>query len=173
MHPHEAKKQRTGTGRLASLSLTDSEIIIDKSFDNNAKTQSLLTNPSFYPMVLYPGKDACMIEKFNFKEVLKNRTLLVFLIDATWVEARKMMYRSQSLRNLPKLSFGREYSSQFFIKTQPEDYCLSTIESSYYLLKELQNTGVCDPVLNGEGLMAVFKKMVNFQIKCRVDRIGV
>lgn len=173
MHPHEAKKQRTGTGRLASLSLKDSEIIIDESFDSNSKTQSLISNPSFYPMVLYPGKDACRTDELNFKEVLKDRTLLVFLIDATWVEARKMMYRSPSLQNLPRLSFSREYRSRFTIKTQPEDYCLSTIESSYYLLKELQNTGVCDSTLNGEGLMDVFKKMVDFQIGCRDKRIGV
>ena len=67
MHPHEAKKQRTGTGRLASLSLIDSEIIIDTSFDNNSRTQELISNPSFYPMVLYPGNDAYTTESFNFK----------------------------------------------------------------------------------------------------------
>ncbi len=173
MHPHEAKKQRTGTGRLASLSILDSEIIIDESFDNNFRTQKLISNPSFYPMVLYPGNDVHTTESFNFKEALKGRTLLIFLIDATWVEARKMMHRSTSLQNLPQLSFSKKYRSRFTIKTQPEDYCLSTIESSYYLLKELQNTEVCDSAVNGESLMEVFKKMVDFQIKCRVNRIGV
>lgn len=173
MHPHEAKKQRTGTGRIASLSLTDSEIIIDTSFDNNSRTQALITDSDFYPMVLYPGNDAHTAESYNFKEAMDGRILLIFLIDATWVEARKMMYRSPTLQNLSRISFSKEYRSQFAIKTQPKDYCLSTIESSYYLLKELQKAGVCDSALNGEGLMDVFKKMVNFQIKCRVDRIGI
>ncbi len=173
MHPHEAKKQRTGTGRLASLSLIDSEIIIDTSFDNNSRTQELISNPAFYSMVLYPGNDAYTTESLDFKEILNGRTLLIFLIDATWVEARKMMYRSHSLRHLPRISFSREYRSEFTIKTQPENYCLSTIESSYYLLKELKIAGVCNLALNVEGMMAVFKKMINFQIKCRVDRIGV
>lgn len=173
MHPREAKKQRTGTGRLASLSLIDSEIIIDTSFDKNSRTQELISNPSFYPMVLYPGNDAHTTESFNFKENLNGRTLLIFLIDATWVEARKMMFRSHSIRHLPRISFSREYRSMFTIKTQPENHCLSTIESSYYLLKELQSTGVCDSELNGESLMEVFKKMVDFQIKCRVNRIGI
>ena len=172
MHPHEAKKQRTGTGRLASLSLSESEIIIDESFDNNFRTQKLISNPSFYPMVLYPGNDAYTTESFNFKETLNGRTLLIFLIDATWVEARKMMYRSPGLQCLPKISFSREYRSRFTIKTQPENYCLSTIESSYYLLKELQSTGVCNSAVNGEGLMEVFKKMVDFQIECMDKRIS-
>ena len=172
MHPHEAKKQRTGTGRLASLSFSDSEIIVDTSFDNNLRTQSLITNPSFYPMVLYPEKDAHRAESHNFKKAMNGQTLLIFLIDATWTEARKMMYRSLSLQNLPHLSFSKEYRSQFAIKTQPKLNYLSTIESSYYLLKELQGAGVCDSNLNGEDLMDVFKKMVGFQIECREKRVG-
>ncbi len=173
MHPHEAKKQRTGTGRLASLSLKNSEIIVDKSFDNNLRTQELIFNSSFYSMLLYPGEDAHRAESFNFKEVMDGRTLLIFLIDGTWREARRMMYLSSSLQILPKLSFSSEYRSKFSIKTQPKDYCLSTIESSYYLFKELQKAEVCDSSLISEGLIEVFEKMVNFQIECKVKRIGV
>lgn len=173
MHPHEAKKQRTGTGRLSSLSLSHSEIIIDRSFDANLRTQALINNPSFYPMVLYPGAGSCTAEKSNFKKLLKDRVLLVFLIDATWREARRMMYKSLSLQKLPMLSFKQEYSSVFTIKRQPKSNYLSTIESSYYLIKELQDTGVCNINLNIEGLMDVFKKMVDFQIECRLDRISI
>lgn len=173
MHPHEARKQRTGTGRLASLSLLDSEIIVDTSFDNNLRTKELISNPAYYPMVLFPGKGAHKAESFNFKDAMKGRTLLIFLIDATWREARRMMFMSPTVQNLPNLSFSNEYRSQFSIKTQPKDYCLSTIESSYYLLKELQGAGICDSELNREGLMDVFKKMVGFQIECKVKRIGI
>ncbi len=173
MHPHEAKKQRTGTGRLASLSLADSEIIIDKSFDDNIKTQELINNPSFYPMLLYPGDSSLSAEETNFEEILKDRTLLIFLIDAIWREARRMMFLSSSLQNLPRLSFSREYRSQFLIKRQPKDNYLSTIESSYYLVKELKDTGVCNSNIDSEGLMEVFKRMVGFQIECRDNRIGV
>ena len=173
MHPHEAKKQRTGTGRLASLSLADSEIIIDKSFDDNIKTQDLINNPSFYPMLLYPGDSSLSTEEINFKEILKDRTLLIFLIDATWREARRMMFLSPSLQYLPRLSFSREYRSQFLIKKQPKDNYLSTIESSYYLIKELKDTGVCNSNIDSEGLMEVFKRMVGFQIECRERRIGM
>ncbi len=173
MHPHEAKKQRTGTGRLASLSLLNSVIIADKSFDNNIETQDLINNPLYYPMVLYPGPGSLSAEEIDFEDVLKGRTLLIFLIDATWREARRMMHLSFSLLKLPRLSFQYEYRSVFKIKRQPKNNYLSTIESSYYLLKELQAVGVCDSSLNGEGLMKVFKKMVDFQIECRTDRIGV
>ena len=173
MHPHEAYRQRTGTGRLASLSLLGSEIIIGKSFDDDRRTQELILDPAYYPMVLYPGKMAVPAERFDFTSKSEGRRLLIFLIDATWVMARKMMYRSPGLQVLPRLTFEREYLSRFRIKTQPADYCLSTIESSYYLLKELQQSGVCDPNLNCEGLMNVFDKMVSFQMDCKVKRLAV
>jgi len=173
MHPHEAKKQRTGTGRLASLSLINSEIIIDYSFDDNVKTKNLINNSSFYPMVLYPGAGSSSANEIDFKVVLKNRTLLVFLIDATWREARRMMFLSPSLQKLPRLSFSNKYLSQFSIKTQPKDHYLSTIESTYYFIGELKKAGVCDSSLNADGLMEVFKRMVNFQIECRDKRMGV
>ncbi len=172
MHPHEAYKQRTGTGRLASLSLSGSEIIIGKTFDDNLRIRELISNPDYYPMMLYPGEMAVSAESFNFKDEIQGRKLMIFIIDATWVMARKMMFRSPGLQKLPRLTFGREYRSEFLIKTQPADYCLSTIECSYYLIKELQNSGICDASLNVEGLMTVFKKMVNFQIQCKKRRFA-
>ena len=167
MHPIEAYKQKTGTGRLASLTLTGSEIIIDKTFDNNKKTQNLISNPEYYPMILYPGKDAYSAETFNFKDSIRGKKLLIFLIDGTWLQARKMMYRSPTLQKLPKISFSREYRSRFAIKTQPADFCLSTIESSCYLIRELQKSGVCRPEADTNSLLSIFDRMVQFQIDCK------
>lgn len=166
MHPQEAYKQKTGTGRLASLSLVNSEIIIDDTFDNNSRTQELIRDKRYYPMVLYPGKDANFAETFEFDTVAQGKTLLIFLIDATWSLAKKMMHRSPSLQKLPKLSFSREYRSNFKFKKQPADYCLSTIESSYYLIKELQKSKICATNIKAEGLLDVFNTMVQYQLDC-------
>ena len=163
MHPKEAFKQKTGTGRLTHLTLVDSEIIIDHRFDHNPRTQQLLRDPSYYPMVLYPAKEAHTTETFPFDSVLQHKKLLIFLIDATWTFAPKMMSRSPSLQALPKLSFRRAYRSVFEIKKQPSDFCLATIESSYYLIKELQAAGVCEKNLEPEGLMTVFQLMIEQQ----------
>ena len=170
MHPWEAYKQKTGTGRLTSLSLKDSEIIIDKSFESNKKVNSYLENPAYKCMMLYPGKDAVTAEEIDFKEELKTKKLVIFIIDATWVMARKMVYRSPNLQSLPRISFSRNYRSRFSIKTQPETYCLSTIESTYYLINELQQAGLCNHSIKAEGLMKVFLKMNQFQIDCRKAR---
>jgi len=170
MHPWEAKKQRTGTGRMTSLSLIDSEIIIDKTFDENSRFLYLLQSPEYHPMVLYPGKEAETSASYPFRENLDGKKLLIFLIDATWILAGKMMSRSSTLQHLPRISFERAYRSQFHIKTQPAEYCLSTIESTYYLIRELQDRGVCDPSLSVEGLMELFDDLNRFQMACREKR---
>lgn len=166
MHPQEAYKQKTGTGRLASLSIVDSEIIIDSSFCNNKRVQSLLLDNSYFPMILYPGTDAYSAESFNFKKVLGQKKLLVFLVDATWSLAKKMLHRSPSLQKLPKLSFSNEYRSNFSIKAQPQDFCLSTIETTYYLIEELKKSGLCSKTTKANTLLHTFNKMVQFQEAC-------
>lgn len=163
MHPEEAYKQKTGTGRLTSLTLIGSEIIIDTTFDENKRTKELLKDSLYLPMVLYPGKEAHHTESFDFESKLENRKLLIFLIDATWRFSRQMLSRSPSLQKLPKLSFSREYESMFEIKKQPANFCLSTIESSYYLIKELQVAGVCKKNIDPESLISIFKRMIALQ----------
>ena len=156
MHPWEAYKQKTGTGRLASLSLKDSEIIIDKSFESNKKVNAYLKNPDYKCMMLYPGEDAVTAENLHTDGEKDQKKLAVFIIDATWVLARKMVYRSPNLQTLPRISFRKDYRSRFSIKTQPAAYCLSTIESAYYLINELQQAGFCNKDIDSTGLMKVF-----------------
>ncbi len=166
MHPWEAYKQKTGTGRLASLSLKGSEIIIDRSFDTSIKVNAYIDNPDFECLMLYPGKEAVTADSLDFSEPRDQKQLAVFIIDATWVLARKMVYRSPNLQKLRRISFKGNYLSRFSIKTQPATYCRSTIESAYYLIKELQQAGICEKSINPEGLMNVFDKMNQFQTDC-------
>ncbi|MBF9014546.1 MULTISPECIES: tRNA-uridine aminocarboxypropyltransferase [unclassified Oceanispirochaeta] len=170
MHPREAYKQKTGTGRLTSLSLIDSEIIIATQFDDNKRYKELLASDDYYPMVLYPGAEAMNAAECDFSLKGKGRKLLVFLVDATWIMARKMVYKTPSLQTLPRLSFTAAYTSQFHIKRQPAEYCLSTIESTYYLIKELQDAGLSKPGVSVQGLMDVFALMNKIQLDHKKNR---
>jgi DTW domain-containing protein YfiP len=49
------KKGHVGTGRLAHLSLINSEIIVDKDFDTNDQFNKLISNKDFSHYVLYPS----------------------------------------------------------------------------------------------------------------------
>ena len=171
MHPKEAKRQRTGTGRLAHLCLKNSEIIVGIDFSANTRLNALLSDPQYYPVLMYPGEDAWNAGKDGFSDVLGNRTLLVIIIDSTWFCSRKMIKQSTNLHTLPKLSFYGSYKSIFTFKREPQEYCVSTIESCYYLIKELQEHGLIKADVNPEPLMTVFKKMIQFQLQKENDRI--
>lgn len=173
MHPKEAFKQRTGTGRLAHLTLKDSEILIGIDFTKNKRLNALLNDSNYVPLLLYPGEDAWSAQTESegqaLKEMLGSKTLLVIVVDATWFFAKKILRLSNNIRPLQKLSFKAGYKSQFQFKTQPEEDCLSTIESCYYLINELKSAGICKDV-SAEPLMNIFKRMVAFQLESQKER---
>ena len=175
MHPKEAYKQRTGTGRLAHLTLVDSEIIVGIDFTENKRLNTLIQDENYYPVLMYPSPDAWTAtgyrenEPHTLKEACGEKKLLVILVDATWACAKKMVKLSKNIQVLPKISFTAGYKSIFTFKTEPQDDFISTIETCYYLLKELRvgefSTTITQPDFNPEPLMDIFKKMIKTQLE--------
>lgn len=172
MHPKEAKRQRTGTGRIAHAGLIDSEIIVGIDFTQNERLCALLADEQYFPMLLYPGEDAWTSNKTGFPDVIGNKKLLVIVIDSTWFCSRKMIQYSTNIMSLPKLSFSGDYRSIFTFKREPKPEYISTIESCYYLIKELQAANITQNNCNPECLMTAFKEMIKFQLQKENDRIA-
>lgn len=171
MHPKEAAKQKTGTGHLASIRLPESEILVGVNFTEHKRLNQLLNDPQYYPVMLYPGDDAWTADKKGFRETLGSKKLLVIIIDSTWFCSKKMIKTSENLLTIPKFSFSGNYKSIFTFKREPAEYCVSTIESCYYLIKELQSANIVNPNVDPEPLMDVFKKMIIHQLKTENERI--
>lgn len=171
MHPKEFKRQRTGTGNLAHISLKDSEIIVGLNFAENERLQELLNNPKYFPVMMYPGEDAWTAEREGFKEMLAGRTLLVLILDATWFCSRKMIEHNPFLLELPRVSFTGDYRSIFTFKREPRPEYISTIECCYYFIKEMQQTEMVASSVNPEPLMNVFKEMIKLQLTAENERI--
>lgn len=171
MHPKEAYKQKTGTGRLTALSLKEAEIIIGIDFTNNARLNELISDTeTYFPVLLYPAKDAYFTDTPSFREAIGKRKLLVIVVDATWFFAHKIVVLSSNLHELPKLSFKKAYRSQFEFKRQPAPECLSTIESTYYLAEELKTAGIANPDADVSGMMRTFHDMVSYQLAREQER---
>ena len=172
MHPKEFKYQKTGTGRLAHICLPESEIIMGIDFTQNQRVTELLADPSYYPVLLYPAEIPVTAKSPELKEKLSTgKKLLVFVIDSTWACSNKMIRLSPNIAKLPHISFFGNYKSVFTFKREPKEYCVSTIESCYYLIKEMQTSGIADSQIDPEPLMNVFKKMIVFQIEMENLRI--
>ena len=165
MHTDEAKKQRTGTGRLAKLCLTNAELLVGDDFTRDERVNALLKDPSWLPFLLFPGPEAVNFQTLAKEAFPPGKAPLIFVIDGTWRSAKSILYKSRNVSALPRLSFARNYLSQFKIKKQPMENCVSTIEAIYHLCQEAEEAGCEDCRDRKEVLMEVFKKMVDTQLR--------
>jgi DTW domain-containing protein YfiP len=165
MHPMEYRHEKCTTGRLTCLNLANSEIITGVGFDNDPRVRALIGDPGNYPVLLYPGGGAMSLTRGELPLTeLGTRTLVVFLIDATWRCARRMVRESPSLLRLPRLGIEPMTPSRFIIKRQPAPWCLSTIEATHELLLALDAGGL-DVYPDRERLIGAFNAMQDFQLR--------
>ncbi len=174
MHPKEFKEEKAGTGRLTHLCLPNSELHMGVGFDADEAVQALINDPANFPVLLYPGKDSLNLSATSnaqlstFNAQLGQRRLTVFLLDATWSGARKMLRLSPSLQRLPRIMFTPSAPSRYVIKQQPVEGCLSTLEAVHELLLVLGRTSLDDYADPGQ-LLGLFKRMQDYQIACAAD----
>lgn len=169
MSPKEFKEEKAGTGRLTHLCLPNSELHMGKGFEGDEAVLELLADPANHCVLLYPGRDAKNLTTGEFDTAaLGGRRLVVFLLDATWGGARKLLRLSPSLQRLPRIMFTPTTPSRYVIKQQPQAGCLSTLEAVHELLLVLERTGL-DRYPDPGQLIAVFHRMQDFQIKCAAD----
>lgn len=171
MHPKEAKRNRTGTGRLAHAALIDSEILVGIDFTKNKRLCELLSDNQYYPVLLYPDENALTPQTEDFKIKIGKRKLLAIIIDSTWFCSKKIIRLSTNIMSLPKLTFAKSYRSIYTFKKEPDEECVSTIETCYYLIKESQGSGIVDKSVNPDCLMSAFKELIKVQLQKENDRI--
>ncbi|HNW44403.1 MAG TPA: tRNA-uridine aminocarboxypropyltransferase [Elusimicrobiales bacterium] len=164
MHTKEAKKEKTGTARLARLCLKNAELLIGTDFSRDERVNALLRDPAYFPVLLYPGPQAVNFETHGSFLRPEGKTLLVFVADGTWDSVRRLLFKSRNIQALPRLSFSRSYNSRFIIKKQPGQGYISTIEAIYYLCGEAEAAGYENLKAQSENLMVLFKKMVDTQL---------
>ncbi|WP_368029191.1 tRNA-uridine aminocarboxypropyltransferase [Arcobacter sp. s6] len=171
MHPKEFRKTKNGTGHMTNNSLENCELHVGIDFTKNNRVNELLNNPLYEPYVLYPDVNSI---KLNTQALSSEKTALVFIIDSTWPCSKKILRVSKNLQNLRKISFEHDKSSQFKIKTQPNQYCLSTIESTLCVLEQLNKHNI-ESISEKKLLkfLLPFEKMVEYQVKCAFNENNI
>ncbi len=163
MHTHEFKKVKNATGHFTHLSLENSELFVDTSFADHKAVNALLKAYNCY--VLYPSNESIVLNETSL--VKEDKQNLIFIIDSTWHNAKKLLRDSPNIQALPKVSFQHTKNSGYRIKEQPMDLCLSTIESTHCVLELLTLNGVEKlSSIELDGFLKPFKKMVEYQVKC-------
>jgi DTW domain-containing protein YfiP len=155
-HPNERKKYYS-TAKLLSSAVTNCTLLRGLEFDHNFLAQKTSGQRCY---LLYPSPEAV-----DCSEVPLSTEDTVIVVDGTWREAGKIIYRNPFLQQLPRLSFREELQSQYRIRKQPKQGCLSTIESVAHLLKRnalVSRAG--DSLSRYDSLLEGFEQMIAQQL---------
>jgi DTW domain-containing protein YfiP len=172
MHPKEFQKTKNTTGMFTHRNLKNSYIFKGIDFTNHSKINEIINNPNNECYILYPDTNAINISSTKLENNKKQKVL--FLIDSTWPCSRTILGKSKNLQNLPKISFDSTKTSKYKFKTQPNSYCLSTIETTQTILELLNNQGIENLSRNELAFFTKpFEKMVEYQMKMATDEHNI
>ncbi|HEV7735485.1 MAG TPA: tRNA-uridine aminocarboxypropyltransferase [Candidatus Binatia bacterium] len=150
-HPRE-RRRAVGTCRMAHLCLPNSELHEGVRLDEHPRVAELA---ALGAAVLFPGGDA--VDPLALPGG-PPRHLIV--LDGTWIEARKLLARSERLRALPRIGFTPAEPGRYRIRREPKPHCLSTIEAVVEVLGRLEGDGD-----RFRPLLRVFDDMVETQLR--------
>lgn len=162
MHPKEFKKTKNTTGHLTNNSLLNSKIFIGIDFTKHEEINQIINDKNNACYVIYPSISSINLNK---EKINSNKNIVLFLIDSTWSCSKRMLRESQNIKKLQKVSFSHNKNSNFLIKKQPNEYCLSTIESTLCII-ELLNMHKIEDIKQAslDTFLEPFTKMVEYQI---------
>jgi DTW domain-containing protein YfiP len=166
MHPKEFKKVKNSTGRFTHLSLKNSELFVGIDFTNHNEVNNIISTHNSF--ILYPSGDAIDLSSTNpLSDPNNKKQMAIFIIDSTWSCAKNIVKHSKNLHKLNYLSFSSSKLSNYRIKEQPQEHCLSTIESTLEVLELLNGWGVENINQNSfENFLKPFDKMIEYQLSC-------
>ena len=161
-HPRE-RRVGIGTARMAHLALPNSILRVGIHFASDPVVTATLAGsaPSY---LLFPGPAARDIRTLAIDEPI---TLVV--VDGTWSQARTLVRVNPALAALPRIAFVPRRPSDYRIRREPADFCVSTIEALTEVLNVLEPDGVpFDPLL--DPFRAMVDRQERFATEIRSSR---
>ncbi|XP_028661093.1 tRNA-uridine aminocarboxypropyltransferase 2 [Erpetoichthys calabaricus] len=146
-HPaEESRVLRTVPLLAACLPPGKCKVLVGRRFseDRYPELASVCQRPG--TLILYPGSDAENLEDLQLNSSAAPYNIII--IDGTWSQAKDMFYRN-SLFRLPKqVQLKTALSSQYVIRTQPNNTCLSTLECAAIALSIMErNSSIVEVIL--------------------------
>ena len=152
-HPRERRKA-IGTARIAALCLPAAEIVVGVELGRHPAVRAALADTDCPPVLLYPpdAGDAVCSE-------LPGGPFRLIVLDGTWHHARSLLRSNPWLQRLPRYGLAPSQPSNYRIRREPRQDCLSTIEALALTLGAIEGApGRFEAMLNP------FRAMVDTQI---------
>ena len=158
-HPKESRVG-VGTARMAHLSLPNSILRVGLDFSDDPIVRAVVATSE--PIcVLFPRPGALDVSAFP-----RDRPVTLVVLDGTWTLARKLLTLNPALRALPHVAFTPRRPSDYRIRRQPSEICVSTVEALAEVLGVIEPDG--GPF---DGLLDPFHAMVEAQERY-VNEVG-
>jgi DTW domain-containing protein YfiP len=130
-HPRESRTP-IGTARMAHLALPNSALRIGLDFSADPEVRAALDGPQ-PAYVVFPHLQAVAVA-----DLPRDRPVTLVVVDGTWWQAQKLLKLNPAVRALPHVAFTPRRPSEYRIRRQPADHCVSTIEALAEVLDELE-----------------------------------
>jgi len=168
IHGREAQK-KIATGRICHLTLERSQLLPGYDYSNDRRVNAILADKTKHCVVLYPGEASLNLSEGTAAAragvVPPDKQLVVFVIDGTWITARKTMQRSANLSALPRVCFDPKRPSRFRVRKQPQENFFSTLEAIHETIELLGAAAGFDVgSRKHDALLEVFDSMVEQQL---------
>ena len=155
-HPAERRKYYS-TAKLVTNLICNSKRIRGLEFSAEEISRQFKSNKTY---LMYPSAEAV-----DCVDIPLNSNDTVIVVDGTWIEARKILYKSPHLKSFQHLTFKAPLVSNYQIRKQPKENYLSTIESIGHLLKlNAEANGLRHKLEEYQKLFDIFNKMVEQQL---------
>jgi DTW domain-containing protein YfiP len=153
IHRAEVRKP-TNTGRLATLAMPNSELVIRGREDDPEGPITL--GPDVRPLFLFPHEDAVPLA--TLAEVPgDDRPVTLVVPDGNWRQASKVRNRVAGMRDVPCVSLPIGAPSVYRLRSEAHPFGLATLEAIARSLRLLE--GARGPEVEG-ALLHVFRAMV-------------
>uniref|UniRef100_A0A8D2LKV7 tRNA-uridine aminocarboxypropyltransferase n=1 Tax=Varanus komodoensis TaxID=61221 RepID=A0A8D2LKV7_VARKO len=96
-------------------------------------------------LILYPGAGAANLEE---EDLNSSDPYVIIIIDGTWSQAKDIFFKNSLFRIPKQVQLRTSLSSQYVIRTQPTNMCLSTLECAAIALAIMEkNDSIKETVL--------------------------
>ncbi|XDV38031.1 hypothetical protein PO909_007522 [Leuciscus waleckii] len=135
-HPaEESRVLRTVPLLAACLAPGKCRVFVGRRFSEDRYPDLAAVCRDSSSLLLYPGAAAESLEDLSFSSATHN----VILIDGTWSQAKDMFLRNPLLQLPRQVQLRSATSSQYVIRTQPNNMCVSTLECAAVALAIMEN----------------------------------
>ncbi len=153
-HPRE-RHVAIGTARMASLCLPRSTLVVGTHVEDDPDVVRALQDPARPPILLWPGPGARDLAKEP-----PDHPVTLVVVDGTWSLAKKLVRLNPKIAALPRYALAPEAPSEYRIRREPAEGCVSTIEAMAQALGILEKSAG-----RFSEMMVPFRAMVDTQIE--------